>query len=156
MTDTLTEAVGLDALVEELAQFLHDEIEFPDKCVGYVWPLHDNDDGYRGEGAWAKLQPKDVVEHFRDAAKQIVRRFAALRSPAPAGREEVARIIDPEAWADRDRLQGFAEKNGVHPADVADLRADADRIVEPSLAKADRILSLADPKAKDAETESVG
>lgn len=67
---------------EELAKFLHDEIDLPDKFVGRQWPLHDDDDGYRGDGGYVKLQPKDVVEHYRDAAKRLAI-FIAKAAPQP-------------------------------------------------------------------------
>lgn len=70
---------GAGGVVEALAQFLHDECEdWPDKLVGATWPLHDGDDGYRGGGAYARLQTKDVVEHYRDIAARIVRAFPTL------------------------------------------------------------------------------
>lgn len=78
-----------ESLAEMIAQFLHDEVDLPDKFIGYHWPLHDADDGYRGDGAYVKLQPKDIVEHYRDAGKRLAARLALLPAaqpvPAPPG-----------------------------------------------------------------------
>src|SRR6266403_719766 len=56
---------GREALVEEVAQWLHDETDAPVNFPGYAWPLHPNDSGQRSADGWVHLVPIDVVETFR-------------------------------------------------------------------------------------------
>lgn len=69
-----------DPHIERLAAWLHDNTRDLEHMVeGYEWPLHDNDDGYRGDGAYVRLIPKDIAEHHRDLARRSVEEFAKLR-----------------------------------------------------------------------------
>ncbi|NTG85814.1 hypothetical protein G6L15_06580 [Agrobacterium rhizogenes] len=67
------EPVAVKALVESLAAYLCDEWDFElNPCVGYSWPEHSNDDGYRGDGYYVKLQPSDVQARARENASRII------------------------------------------------------------------------------------
>jgi hypothetical protein len=55
-------------------------------------------------------------------------------------REELARIIDPEAWADWDRFSSYTNEDG-----PTDWKEFARRRTTPSLAKADQWLSRPSP-----------
>lgn len=64
--------VPIEGLVERAAQWLHDEVEYPEHPFPhYSWPDHPDDTGQRGDG-WLKIVPKDVQEQFRDIAKRLV------------------------------------------------------------------------------------
>lgn len=73
---------------EDIAQFLHDEVDLPDKFVSGQWPLHDNDDGYRGDSGYVRLQPRDIVEHYRDAGKRLHRLILSKLKENGLSREE--------------------------------------------------------------------
>jgi hypothetical protein len=75
--------------------------------------------------------------------------------PTPAldrgAREAIARIVDPKEWHNYDGLLRVAEN---YPITAAASKAEADRAVAPSLAKADAILALtASPPDADAQRE---
>ena len=74
---------------EEIAQFLHDEVDLPDKVVSGQWPLHDDDDGYRGDSGYVRLQPRDIVEHYRDAGKRLRRLILSKLKENGLSREEL-------------------------------------------------------------------
>lgn len=60
-------------LMESLAQFLHDEVEWPEfDYPDRSWPEHEGDTGQRGDG-WLKIVPPDVCEQFRDIARRLAR-----------------------------------------------------------------------------------
>ncbi len=73
--------------IERLAEFLCSEFDFSlNPCVGYSWPEHKDDDGYRGDGSFVKLQPSDVQAYARENAKRILaflEREAALSAAEP-------------------------------------------------------------------------
>jgi len=62
---------GLADYRERVAQWLCEEIDWPDPIIGRSWPLHENDSGHRGGGGYVKLQPIDIVERFREIAKRL-------------------------------------------------------------------------------------
>lgn len=87
--------------VEFLAQWLHDEVEWPEfPFPDYTWPEHPGDTGQRQTGC-VKIVPKDVVEQFRD----IARRLPEVAHPAAAPVEAVAAV--PE-WMDGPALLASA------------------------------------------------
>lgn len=58
-------------LVERLAQWLHDEVDYPDPHFpNYHWPEHPDDTGQR-EGGWLHIIPKDTQAQFRDIARRL-------------------------------------------------------------------------------------
>lgn len=64
---------GTDAIREALAEFLCSEFdEDSAPCHGYSWPTHKDDDGYRGDNAYVKLQPVDVQARAREGAFRIL------------------------------------------------------------------------------------
>ncbi|MDJ1632302.1 hypothetical protein [Rhizobium rhizogenes] len=67
-------AAPLDlATTEKLAEYLCSEFDFElNPCVGYSWPEHSNDDGYRGDGQYVKLQLSDVQARARENASRII------------------------------------------------------------------------------------
>lgn len=77
--------------IERLAEYLCSEFDFSlNPCVGYSWPEHENDDGYRGDGSFVKLQPSDVQAYARENAKRILaflEREAALSAAEPVSFE---------------------------------------------------------------------
>lgn len=87
--------------IERLAEYLCSEFDFSlNPCVGYSWPEHENDDGYRGDGSFVKLQPSDVQAYARENAKRILaflEREAALTAAEPAA-----------VWQWRSRIKGGA------------------------------------------------
>lgn len=80
-------------LVEQIAQWLHDEVEYPDPHFpDYHWPEHPDDTGQREDG-WLHIVPKDTQAQFRDIARRLatfVDRKTA--SALTALQEEVARL----------------------------------------------------------------
>lgn len=98
--------------IERLAEFLCSEFDFSlNPCVGYSWPEHKDDDGYRGDGSFVKLQPSDVQAYARENATRILaflEREAALSAVAPPIRlptvavkavlAERQRQVDVEGW----------------------------------------------------------
>lgn len=68
--------------VDRLAQWLHDEVEFPDQFPGFAWPQSDTDTGQRGPDAWAKLLPTYAVEGFRSLARRMLTQLPQRPSPA--------------------------------------------------------------------------
>lgn len=64
-------AADVAGLVEQIAQWLHDEVEYPDpNFPHYHWPEHPDDTGQR-EGGWLNILPKDIQEQFRDIARRL-------------------------------------------------------------------------------------
>jgi len=60
--------------VEAIARDLAENANFADNMVpGYVWPEHDNDDGYRGHNSYVRIIPADVVAKRREDAACIIR-----------------------------------------------------------------------------------
>jgi hypothetical protein len=75
--------------IEQLAEYLCSEFDFSlDPCVGYSWPEHPKDDGYRGDGNWVKLQPSDVQAYARENAGRILAFLSALAPQAGDNAEE--------------------------------------------------------------------
>jgi hypothetical protein len=69
------EAVGMseaeiEAWIERIAQFLHDEGGFSDSYTCRTWPEHPNDTGQR-DGGFVKIVPSYVQAHFRDVARRL-------------------------------------------------------------------------------------
>lgn len=61
-----------DEMVEMLAKWLHDEVEWPEyNYPERSWPEHEGDTGQRGDG-WLKIVPPDVCEQFRDIARRLL------------------------------------------------------------------------------------
>lgn len=88
-------------LVERLAQWLHDEVEYPDPNFPYHnWPEHPDDTGQRGDG-WLKIVPKDTQEQFRDIAKRLatLSQKHATAEKARADKAEKALADEREACA---------------------------------------------------------
>lgn len=62
-----------DDMVEALAEFICAEFDFDlNPVVGAQWPEHANDDGYRGDRAYVRLQPSDVQARARENATRIL------------------------------------------------------------------------------------
>ncbi len=108
LDDGVRERVG-----ERLARFLHDKVELPDKYVDFHWPEHPDDDGYRGEDGWVKIQPKDIVAHYREAGARAARHLEAdlrtllavqgsSRDHAPA----IGSALDGKDWEVEVRICG--------------------------------------------------
>ena len=75
----------LDPKIEALAQWLHDEVDYPDPDFpNHSWPEHPDDTGQRCDG-WLKIIPKNVQEQFRDIAKRLHHHFTAPSGQAPLG-----------------------------------------------------------------------
>lgn len=66
-----------DAIIEEIAQWLHDETDHQERCIGYTWPESDRDDGRRGNG-WVKIVPQHAQEYFREMARRLVAGYGNL------------------------------------------------------------------------------
>lgn len=77
-----------DALLEALAGFLHDEVH-TDNESGWTWPLHAEDDGYRGNAAFVTITPPDVQARRREEAGRILR-FLEPRASTEARSLEAA------------------------------------------------------------------
>lgn len=93
-------------LVERLAQWLHDEVEYPDPNFPYHnWPEHPDDTGQRGDG-WLKIVPKDTQEQFRDIAKRLAtlsqKHATAEKARADKAEKALASVHselgDPDEW----------------------------------------------------------
>ena len=116
---------GEDA-VEALAEHLATEHDYADNMrPGYQWPLHANDDGYRG-GGYVRLIPTDVREHRRDDAKRILAFLATLR-PQPDARaaalteDEVVRIENDKSHVSNQVVDTIIER--IVRSDEISLRA---------------------------------
>lgn len=109
----------LEPHIERLAAWLHENSRDLEHMVeGYEWPLHDNDDGYRGDGAYVRLIPKDIAEHHRDFARRTAEYFAqngavsaqpAAVKPAIQSLKEAAMHLAREADAEIERLKAKIE-----------------------------------------------
>lgn len=85
-----------DQRIEDLAAWLHENTRDLEHMVGgYEWPLHDNDDGYRGDGAYVRLIPKDIAEHHRDLARRVTEYFGNV----PVGTATAA-AAEVNGWRD--------------------------------------------------------
>ena len=74
---------------EFLAQYLHDECEWPEfDFPQHSWPDHPDDDGKRGDG-YLKIVPKSSADEFRSLAQRIL---SALHSPAHSGEREALEL----------------------------------------------------------------
>lgn len=62
------------ALIERVAQFLHDEGGFSEAWTGRSWPEHPDDTGQR-DGGWVKIVPSYVQAVFRDVAARLLTFF---------------------------------------------------------------------------------
>jgi hypothetical protein len=106
LTDPLPASSGtmaVEALVERIAQWLHDETDHPESYHGYTWPETDRDDGQRDDG-WVKIVPLHAQAYFRDIAKRLVRQFAALAPTGETRRPNWSDIYkDAVHTADRDQ-----------------------------------------------------
>lgn len=80
-------------LVEQVAQFLHDEGGFDDAWNCRTWPEHPDDTGQR-DGGFVKIVPSDVQAKFRDVARRLVAGFTqSIRAKAL---EDAAKVAE---WA---------------------------------------------------------
>lgn len=70
----MTDTINVEALCEQIAQFLHDEGGFDDAWSNHTWPEHPDDTGQR-DGGFVKIVPKDVQAKFREVAGRLVRGF---------------------------------------------------------------------------------
>ncbi|MCB1513043.1 MAG: hypothetical protein KDJ36_19275, partial [Hyphomicrobiaceae bacterium] len=107
-----------DEMVETIAKWLHDEVEWPEyNYPERSWPEHEGDAGQRGDG-WLKIVPPDVCEQFRD----IARRLPIEAALAVEGTEAEA---EPVAWTQPSCLSEVAVGNGGYiwgKRDMADVR----------------------------------
>ncbi|MCC0052129.1 MAG: hypothetical protein H6881_09650 [Rhodobiaceae bacterium] len=98
-----------DKEIEGLAQFLHDECEWPEwDFPAHSWPDHPDDDGKRGNG-YLKIIPRSAADEFRELSRRIL---SALTDEArtalfPAGGWRYEIKYGPEneanyAWVYRD------------------------------------------------------
>ncbi len=77
------EAKVREDLVEQIAQWLHDETAHPDSYPNHTWPESERDDGQRA-GGFVKIVPLHSQEYFRDIARRLVARFAiGFAPPSP-------------------------------------------------------------------------
>ncbi len=127
MADPLSPDEGVRAaLVDRIAQWLHDECTFPDPYVSRSWPLHDADTGRRESGSIVKLVPKDVVEEYRHIVRRMLLGFPALSTPVPeeglprgcASAAEPEHLIDAwnsavDAVERAYELAGLTRRNGL-------------------------------------------
>ncbi|MGR9130820.1 hypothetical protein [Rhizobium leguminosarum] len=85
--------------VEQLAEYLCSEFDFSlDPCVGYSWPEHPNDEGYRGDGNWVKLQPSDVQAFARENAERILAFLSTSKPVAEAVKVKPLEWNAPDSW----------------------------------------------------------
>jgi len=90
MVDKQQMPMSAGGIVEELAQWLHDETSHPESYPNHVWPETERDDGQR-QGGFVKIVPLHGQEYFRDIARRLVARFA-LRAQAAAPGEVVEKF----------------------------------------------------------------
>lgn len=87
--------------------------------------------------------PNDLLVNIAEAfvVAGTTERLDLAREDQKPDREAIARIVDPEAWADADRFAGRPKpvSEGVY------LPAGEWRQTQPSLSKADQILALSPP-----------
>lgn len=75
------------AVREALAEFICSEFDFDlDPVVGAQWPQHAGDDGYRGDRAYVRLQPADVLARARENADRILTFLSQEPSPSAGER----------------------------------------------------------------------
>lgn len=104
----------LAALVDEIAQWLHDETDHPEAYAGYMWPETERDDGQR-EGGCVKIVPYHAQAYFRDIASRLVAKLGAqLYAAPPSGEVERLRIVLREA---RDAVEFFDKVKGATEAE---------------------------------------
>lgn len=108
--------------VEDLAQWLHDEVEWPEYIFpNHTWPLHDKDTGRRDD-AFVRLVPMDVVHEFRDIAKRLLSRHPApLDASADTGKalgyftaDDIAEILFVQrqtGWCWEDAIDADTESD---------------------------------------------
>ena len=104
-------------LVEEVAQFLHDEGGF-DEAWQATWPEHPDDTGQR-EGGFVRIVPTDVQAKFRDVSRRLCVMLPASLQPHLS------------ADAERDRIVDFLKKlasEGVHANSTLAILQAADQI----------------------------
>lgn len=98
----------LNSLVERLAQWLHDEVEWPDpNFPNHSWPEHPDDTGQRGDG-WLKIVPKDVQAKFRSIAERLATHSAALTAEQPVA----VKALEPFAEACDEEFDTSPAKRG--------------------------------------------
>jgi hypothetical protein len=71
-------------LIDDIAQWLHDETEHPDSYPWHTWPETERDDGQR-EGCFVKIVPLHAQAYFRDIARRLVARYPAIAAPTSVG-----------------------------------------------------------------------
>lgn len=70
------------ALVEKVAKGLYEA----DRDHEATWPLSDDDDGNRGDGAYVRVTPREVVEEYRQHARDALKVLPPLLArPVPMG-----------------------------------------------------------------------
>lgn len=106
-----------EALIETIAQFLHDEGGFGDAYPDHSWPEHPDDTGQR-EGGWVKLVPIDAQAQFRDVARRL-----ATMLPAPAPAQEAVEAV-AKAIAGQRAIR-MIEANGGDPTRIKAWNVDA-------------------------------
>ncbi len=76
----------IDAGVEDIARKLFDhdiQTGFQGEALwDWTWPEHKNDDGYRGDGGYVKIAPRDIQERYRDRAKIVCTNPPPSKQPA--------------------------------------------------------------------------
>lgn len=82
-------------VVEEIAQWLHDEGGFGDSYPDLAWPDHPDDDGRR-DGGYVRLVPKHAQAHFRDVARRFVGRFV-LAATLQSAQSEISALTNIHA-----------------------------------------------------------
>lgn len=106
---------------------------------------------YDGDDAYVRVHHEDLFD--------LANAFEALSASRPVGEVEIARIIDPEAWAwkplPRDTNEGPASKAAFDEQDRNDTR-DNNRRKERSLIKARAILALTDGALASTANASTG
>jgi hypothetical protein len=117
-------AAPLDlATTEKLAEYLCSEFDFElNPCIGYSWPEHQNDDGYRGDGYYVKLQPSDVQARARENASRIIAFLS--RSALPTSQSDPA----PEKQSLVDQLERMANIAEDRLVEIAALRAENEQL----------------------------
>lgn len=65
-------AKPLEMRIEDLANWLHSEVEWPEyDFPDHSWPDHPEDDGKRGNG-YLKIIPRSSADQFREIAARIL------------------------------------------------------------------------------------